>query len=81
MKTLQCEMNDACVFPVTHIDEKGFIYCKLCARERRYSGRRARAMRPWELKLVRNGGQVPSYRPMRKRDYQRAKLESVPSNT
>lgn len=63
MKTLQCEMKRDCVQPVTHIEEKGFIYCKEHGVQRRYYGRRCRALRPWELAMLRQGLVLPSYEP------------------
>lgn len=70
MKTLQCEMSKECHEPVTHIEEKGFIYCEGHARTRRQYGRHARKMRTWELKLIHAGFPLPSYEPIPKPDVQ-----------
>ena len=60
MNILQCEMRKGCTSEVTHIGSKGYIYCKAHARERGgYES--TRAMRVWELDLVKAGKQVPSY--------------------
>jgi len=57
---LQCEMRKECTSEVTHIGSKGYIYCKGHAQARGgYES--ARAMRVWELDLVKAGKQVPSY--------------------
>jgi hypothetical protein len=70
MKTLQCEMKDDCKAPVTHVEEKGYIYCTEHAIQRRTGvGWRNRKLRPWELRMLRAGGQVPSYKPIRLIDY------------
>ena len=64
---MQCEMRRECQNEVTHIGSKGYIYCSECAVRRRHSGyERTRKMRVWELNLVRNGKQVPSYKPIPK---------------
>lgn len=62
---MQCDMKQDCKAPVTHIGEKGYIYCREHAIERRqFVGERTRKMRAWELKLVRAGIPLPSYRPI-----------------
>lgn len=67
MKPLQCDMTNDCHDLVTHIGEKGYIYCNEHAVERRkYVGERTRRMRPWELKLVATGEPLPSYEPLPK---------------
>ncbi|GGG86892.1 hypothetical protein [Edaphobacter dinghuensis] len=67
MKSLSCEMRDDCLNAVTHIGNKGYIYCSVHALERRQSGyERTRRLRVWELKLLRNGDAVPSYTPIKK---------------
>ena len=60
MRKIQCEMRENCSNPVTHIGEKGYIYCAKCIVHRR--GReRCRKMRAWELQLIRDGKPLPSY--------------------
>lgn len=62
---MTCEMEKDCVMAVTHIGEKGYIYCKKHAIERRQSGyERTRTMRVWEIKLILAGKPLPSYRPL-----------------
>ena len=62
-KKLQCEMEDECSNVVTHIEDKGYIYCAEHARERRMSGfgGRCRKMRPHELRRVQAGLQIKKY--------------------
>lgn len=63
----QCGMDNACPDAATHIGEKGFIYCAKHAQIRKEGGReRCRKMRRWELELVAEGKQVPSYAPITK---------------
>jgi len=51
-KTLQCEWEDGCKEPVTHVEAKGYVYC---ARHAAYSGRRARKLKPAEVKKLEAG--------------------------
>lgn len=60
MKT--CEMHEKCASPVTHLGEKGYIYCTKGAEERR-GWERCRKMRAWELKWIAAGKALPSYKP------------------
>jgi hypothetical protein len=46
---------------ITHIDEKGFIYCASCGPRRRESGRRCRKLTAAELKRILNGQQITKY--------------------
>jgi len=60
-----CDMRRDCTNPVTHIGEKGYIYCAehaLC----RKGFERVRRMYVWELKLIEAGKPLPSYKPIRK---------------
>jgi len=60
---MKCDMTKDCTNQVTHIGEKGYVYCADHAWERRQSGyERTRRMRGWELNLIRNGKPLPSYR-------------------
>lgn len=70
MTNLQC--NGWCQHsnPVAYIDEKGFIYCGPCGKRRQYS-HRCRQLRPWELRLLQRGEQVPSYEPISQAEYLR----------
>lgn len=60
-----CDMKRSCSNAVTHIGEKGFVYCATCAPLR--SGfERTRKMRVWELRLLAKGEALTSYTPIRK---------------
>lgn len=60
-----CDMARDCTTPVTHIGEKGYVYCPEHAAQRRgWEG--ARRMVAWELDLLREGKPLPSYRPIPK---------------
>jgi hypothetical protein len=61
---LACDMLSECTTPSTYIDEKGFIYCEAHGKDRRYSGIYCRRLRPWEIRLILAGEQVPSYKPI-----------------
>jgi hypothetical protein len=52
--TLTCDMEKECGEPVTHIDEKGFVYCRKHGNDRKYS-MRCRQLTSKELKLLRTG--------------------------
>ena len=62
---LQCDMDSTCTQPVTHIGEKGYIYCTAHVKNRRYV-ERCRKMRKWEIDLLKQGKPLPSYKPVRK---------------
>jgi hypothetical protein len=65
--SLMCEMVKGCEHTVTHIGDKGYVYCAEHAVIRRHSGyERCRRMHRWELELVRSGMPLPSYKPGRK---------------
>jgi hypothetical protein len=57
-----CDMVEGCADPVTHIGNKGYVYCAKHAAERRATGyERTRAMRLWEKKLIAAGEPIPKY--------------------
>jgi hypothetical protein len=58
-------MKRDCTNPVTHIGEKGFVYCAEHAPCRK-GWERCRKMRVWELKLLAEGKPLPSYQPIRR---------------
>lgn len=65
MKTLKCDMDHGCTAPVTHIGEKGWVYCAEHAPCR--SGwERCRRLRAFELRLLERGKALPSYAPLSK---------------
>jgi len=50
--------------PITHIGNKGYVYCRSCAVTRRQSHiERVRTMRAWELKMLNDSKPLPSYEP------------------
>lgn len=64
-KTLTCEMSGNCTRPVTHIDEKGYIFCTEHGIERRgYGDYRiyCRKLRPHEINRIAHGDGLRSYR-------------------
>ena len=55
-KTLTCaSMGDCDGSAVTHIDEKGYVYCALCGNSRRQSGVRCRRMTAGEIHRAKRG--------------------------
>ncbi len=71
----QCDMRDECKNPVTHVGDKGWIYCAEHARGRQ-GWERTRQMRKWELDILKTGGQLPKYDRITKRE---AKIMEVQS--
>lgn len=64
---MQCDMENECTGAVTHIGEKGYIYCTEHAIERRrFVGENTRKMRKWEIELIKAGQPLPSYKPLPK---------------
>lgn len=57
---LRCEMTDKCTEPVTHIDDKGYIYCSHHGLYRRFY-RRCRKLRPHEMRRLQRGELVKHY--------------------
>lgn len=67
MRHSQCAMSQDCSAPVTHIGNRGWVYCAAHALDRRRGQmERTRKMRAWELKLIAAGKPLPSYARMRK---------------
>ena len=63
---LQCDARSNCPDVVTHIDEKGFIYCAKHGVDRRgypggFHNRRCRKLRPHEVKRLQRGVVVNKY--------------------
>lgn len=67
MAKLQCGMVADCGRPVTHIDEKGFVYCAMHGAQRR-NYCRVRALKAFEARRLERGETI-SYTPKRARDY------------
>lgn len=58
---LTCDMSRDCTAPVTHLEEKGYIYCTAHAADRRTYGHRCRKLRPHEIKRLEGGGVLARY--------------------
>lgn len=72
---LQCDMEDACHAPVTHLEDKGWVYCAQHAEDRR-GMHRIRRLQPWELKVLASGEPLATYEPMTKQEYLQRKSAS-----
>jgi len=57
---LLCDMKKGCTQPVTHIDVKGFAYCKEHGVQRKNS-MSCRQLKPKELKLLLSGKPLAKY--------------------
>lgn len=57
---IQCEMADNCETPVTHIGNKGYVYCTSHAIIRR-PWERTRKMTAVELRTVKAGKPITKY--------------------
>ena len=57
---LKCDMAETCSQPVTHIDDKGYVYCTHHGIQRR-DWRRCRKLRPHELRRLERGETLKSY--------------------
>lgn len=58
--TLTCDMKRDCTAPITHIDNKGFIYCATHGTDRRdYCP--CRKLRPFELRRLARGEVLARY--------------------
>jgi hypothetical protein len=54
---LKCDMNKSCFRVVTHVDEKGFVYCYEHGRDRR-AYCRSRLLSGAEIKTLKAGGSI-----------------------
>lgn len=61
LHVLSCDMERDCPASVTHLDNKGFVYCTEHGIQRRQYGTPCRKLRPWELKRLQRGQQLRSY--------------------
>jgi hypothetical protein len=57
---LKCDMEKDCAEDVTHIDEKGYVYCHEHGVQRK-SWRRCRQLTPKELRQLQAGTPLASY--------------------
>lgn len=57
-----CDMGRGCAGKVTHIGDKGYVYCADHAQQRRSAGyERTRSMAVWERRAVSRGEPLLSY--------------------
>lgn len=62
MLTLTCDMVKGCTKPVTHIGNKGYVYCSEHARIRRQSGfEHTRTMLKREIQLLQGDKPLAKY--------------------
>lgn len=55
----RCDMEQECLDPVTHLDEKGYVYCtKHGVQRSNWSSIRCRKLRPAEVKMLGRGKQI-----------------------
>lgn len=59
---LRCDMQKDCEGTVTHVDEKGYVYCAVHGPERRQSGIRCRQLTIGEIAKLDRGEPIPYYR-------------------
>lgn len=59
-KKLSCDMKCSCKEPITHIDNKGFIYCQSHGEQRKYSVP-CRKLTKKELETLKSGQPIKSY--------------------
>lgn len=50
----KCDMEHDCAAPVTHLDDKGYVYCTEHAADRR-GYRRVRKLRQYEINRINCG--------------------------
>lgn len=62
-RKLKCDMKAECANPVTHIEDKGWVYCTEHATLRR-GIHRIRKMQPWEIRRLEAGKPLQSYEPI-----------------
>ena len=60
-EVLSCDMETNCPAEVTHIDNKGYVYCTEHGLDRR-DWRPCRKLRPWELRRLQRGKPLNRYR-------------------
>lgn len=59
--SLRCDMRRECEQPVTHIDDKGYVYCAGHGLSRRAAGHRCRKLRAAELRRLHSGQPIAHY--------------------
>lgn len=58
-----CDMYADCGNRISHIGEKGYVYCAAHVGCRQ-GVERCRLLRPFELRLLQSGHALPSYKPL-----------------
>lgn len=61
MTTLRCDQEASCTADVTHIDDKGYVYCAAHGIARRMYVRPCRRLRPWEKRRLERGTPLARY--------------------
>lgn len=59
--TPSCDMTAGCHRPVTHLDDRGYVYCAEHGAARTQPGIRCRKLRTHELNRLRRGALVTTY--------------------
>lgn len=59
-KVLKCDMTIDCDQPVTHVDQKGYVYCTTHGIQRR-GYQPCRTMRPFEITRLTSGQPLTKY--------------------
>ncbi len=62
-----CDMVHGCTGHVTHIDEKGFVYCEPHGIQRKQGNTRCRKLKGFEMRFIHAGQPLRSYRPAENR--------------
>jgi hypothetical protein len=57
---LQCDMDRDCQGEITHLGQKGYVYCEKHGLQRRYY-RPCRKLRPGEIKKLQRGEALARY--------------------
>lgn len=58
---LQCDMSDTCGIEVTHVEDKGYVYCAAHAKDRKSYGHRVRLLKAAERKQLLRNEPLQSY--------------------
>lgn len=60
LRPLKCDMTKECGEPITHLDERGFIYCARHGKQRQMS-MRCRKLNEKELAFIKEEKPLASY--------------------
>ena len=58
---LRCDKNETCRDEITHIDDKGYIYCTYHGEQRNMGPRSCRKLTPPELTRLHNTGAISTF--------------------